>query len=456
MGTSFSTIQIKNRQQKTPEIFIELLSKYFCKKGLDLAAAENAEFSYRVAFSDESDWITICYDEQHGGANTRQIMEDTGKLAEFFKTYCIITSVWDSDFIEMRLFENSAKQGDYLWAGRHVVPDAPKMHGNQNLWESLLSKGATWGQFTEILDKSCENTFAEETFSKLAPLLGMSPKNIIRDYRGWEHTEPNNPNVHILHYRTKTDLPLLLTDGATRLKNLSGIGPCLVSDMKNYISFNNVGGISKGLSVCFLGECFKNDEVKVSELIIERLKDPKKKRNNVKYPDDYEIFSASLEKMQFSDGISGLIANIDDYVFFEGINIEHPSNKDGNKKYDSMVWDCKTIIRFTATILSGEQYILHIGVIPKENWVEGQFVYENVNLCLTNEMSYNYTKSRGSSTSQEDLAVLAKGECDNVSKITRIKAIKRLSDKSVLADIEKNTDDEDIRKAVSEKLAKLQ
>jgi hypothetical protein len=61
-----------------------------------------------------------------------------------------------------------------------------------------------------------------------------------------------------------------------------------------------------------------------------------------------------------------LIASFDDYEFFEGVNMEHPSMK-GNKGYDICSYHESTIW-FAATILSGEYHKFDLFVIPTNYW----------------------------------------------------------------------------------------
>ena len=114
MGTSFSTIQIKNKHKSEPAQFQKMFCEYMENKGLIPAADEDAELSYRLAFSDKSDWVTLCFAEDDVGS----VHEDAPKLAEMFRTHCVITSVWDSDMFELYLFGASADERDTISAGR--------------------------------------------------------------------------------------------------------------------------------------------------------------------------------------------------------------------------------------------------------------------------------------------------------------------------------------------------
>ena len=59
MGAFFSTIHIKNQKQVNIEEFTKLICKFIEKNGLISTDAENAQFTYYLAFSENSDWVTM-------------------------------------------------------------------------------------------------------------------------------------------------------------------------------------------------------------------------------------------------------------------------------------------------------------------------------------------------------------------------------------------------------------
>ncbi|MCL2020394.1 MAG: hypothetical protein FWG70_11670 [Oscillospiraceae bacterium] len=171
------------------------------------------------------------------------------------------------------------------------------------------------------------------------------------------------------------ETPLLLQEGPTRLRfEYTGH---FQHGRKSFFQFYNIGGISKGLEIFFIGDCFENDGVEISELEIKRLKKPKVGQvvgRETKYPDDYEVYNITLEKIEFPDGRFGRIVYLDDYVFFEGINLDHPcmiNNNIHSKKSSDIIQNYCTSIHYTTTVVSGLHRIL-FGVAPKSNWNEGQ------------------------------------------------------------------------------------
>jgi len=194
MGATFSTIQIRRPRQTESEQFKKLLCGYFEEKGLIPATEENAEFTYWLAFSDESSWITLGSAEYQLNA----VYADVPEIAKKLKTHCIVTSVWDSDFYELKLFGPSIKQRDVIVIGHPPVEEI-LAEGNRKLWEPLLSEGKTWGEFTEICNGSY--TLVEDVLCEIAPLLGMNPKSVTTDYDCCEEGVSGMPNVTNLYFK---------------------------------------------------------------------------------------------------------------------------------------------------------------------------------------------------------------------------------------------------------------
>lgn len=203
MGLTCSTIQIKNLQQAEPEQFKELLCKYMQTKDLIPTETEDAQVSYRIAFSDKSDWVTLSSKEQFSGENCSRNREDAQKLSQELRTYCVVADVWDSDMIGLSLFGVSVKQEESILAGRVFFEESDELSthkGTPEYWEPLFCEGVTWEQISEILNSSY--TFAEDILLDIAPLLGMEPEHMTADYRYWDEIKSDNPNVFTIHFKT--------------------------------------------------------------------------------------------------------------------------------------------------------------------------------------------------------------------------------------------------------------
>ena len=438
MGMSFSTIQIKNKQKAAPKQFQKVFCEYMEKNGFIPTDDKDAELSYCLAFSDKSDWVTLCSADDDAAA----VREDAPKLAKMLHTYCVVTSIWDSDTMELNLFGALTDERDYVLAGRppwgdDETPDLPfGGKGMQKQWEPLLVNDATWEQLKEIWN--ADYIFEEEAFSIMAPLLGMDSNNIMMDYRICEEVLPDSPNIVTLHFKhARQTVSLFLKEGPTVLK--MGTAGYPVGEENSLFNFYNTGGVGTGVCAFFVGDCIEKD-VEICEVKISRAKDPKNIRN-AKYPDDYEFFTTNLEKKEYSAGSFGYFAYANDYTFSDGINSEHPSMS-GNKMYSTksidLIFAHSSVVDYKIEVLSGLQHELRIGVAPMNNWLDGQV-----------SVTVQAFKSR------EIYTFISVTNTPDTPKPVREKKIKELTDHELLADIAENDSDSAIRQIAADRLAEL-
>lgn len=194
MGATFSTIQIKNPAQVTREQFANLLSGYFEKKGLIPTTEEDAQITYWIAFNEDNSWATL----GSGGYDLGAANKDVPEIAKELKTHCILSSVWSSDFLEIKLFGSSPIQNDKIGVGQSY-DDAKISKGNPELWEPLLVNGRTWEEVKELCDK--DYTFAEDALFDLAPLFGINPLNVTLSYNCTEIVSSDSPNIVDLYFK---------------------------------------------------------------------------------------------------------------------------------------------------------------------------------------------------------------------------------------------------------------
>ena len=184
MGTTFTTIQIRSPQPADPEQLREKLSKYMEKKGLIPTTAEKAQFSYRLAFSGDGSWATLSSPEL--GVDPDSINSEAQGLATAMKTCCIATSVFDSDFLFLYLYNAPTEQEDIVAIGdpdevsEMLGMDYTAVRGKPECWNPFLAEGKTWEQLSGVWNSS--HVFAEDALSETALLLqGMDSMNIAAD-----------------------------------------------------------------------------------------------------------------------------------------------------------------------------------------------------------------------------------------------------------------------------------
>jgi|GEM_PF-4247635 hypothetical protein len=365
MGTTFSIIQIENHQLKAEQLKKEFC-KYMKKKGLVASAKEKAEYSYRIAFSNNSNWATLCSLNLDGS----NIKDEAENLAKILGTYCIATSIWHSDMIELSLYGASSEQQDTIFAGTmpfdESSDDSAKYKGIPEKWKPLFSNGTTWRQIKDVLEN--DYTFVENMLIELAPLLGIDSKNIAADYSCIEEN-PNDFDFIELHFKSKDQA--FVKEGPTKLKMFHM--SFAVTDESHCVSFYNCGGISKGVSVILYGDCFENEEVEIGEMTLEKTISPRSPKEISNGTWEREMHSAIARKYKTPNGVAGLCFDFNNFEFHEGIDTKNSAMK--GKKGDDTIFAHSCCLRFTPTKkLAGKQRFRFV-VVPHENQLEGQTTY---------------------------------------------------------------------------------
>ena len=367
MGAFFSNIHILNRRQAKPEQIEKLLRSYMEKKDLTPALKEESQFTYYVVFSKKSDWITLSSSD----IDSSEIKTKTQKLSRYLKTACIGISVFDSDWAMLDMFDSEAKLIDSVVIGRaDEFLDEPAVNakGSPERWASLLAEGKTWEGLAKVW--GADHVFVETALEKTAPFLGMDDENITSDYSRFEE-EPNNNN-NILCLRFKTAEELFIKDGPTKLRLFHQ--SFAVSGEEHVVSFCNLGGVSKGLTVVLIGDCFKDSGIEVSDMTVEKNVRPPSPGKQSVGMDEREVHSAKPKKYDMNDGSVMLRFDFDDFQFHEGLNMKHQSMK--GKKGDDTFFSYGCHIRYTPVKnLSGKQHF-RFAVIPQNNWEAGQASYK--------------------------------------------------------------------------------
>ena len=200
MGRFFSNIQIQNNQNENREQFAKSFCKSMEKKGYISSTEDDSSLTYVLAFSENNKWITLCSADYESGGE--DVKKDVQFLAESLKTCCISTSVVDSDFAILEMYNAASTLTDMVAVGDgsgYGFDDDTEFKGRKEAWEPYLTSGSTWEQLSAIWDK--DFTFAEEALSEMAPLIGMDSENIISDYD--DISNRTDKNIMQLHFKKK-------------------------------------------------------------------------------------------------------------------------------------------------------------------------------------------------------------------------------------------------------------
>ena len=200
MGRFFSNIQIQNNRNENSEQFAKSFCKSMEKKGYISSTEDDSSLTYMLAFSENNKWITLCSPNFESGGES--VKSDVQFLAESLKTCCISTSVVDSDFSILEMYNSTSSLTDMVVVGDgsgYGFEDDTEFKGKKEAWELLLTENNTWEQLSEIWNG--DYVFTEEALSEMAPLIGMDSENIISDYD--DISNRTDKNIMQLHFKKK-------------------------------------------------------------------------------------------------------------------------------------------------------------------------------------------------------------------------------------------------------------
>ena len=159
MGRSFSSTQIYNSNRLKRGDFISFFTKEMEKTCYVPCESDQSEITYFLRFSENTKWATIASESyEHSNAF---FQADTKRIAQALNTACIMSTVVDSDFATLDLFDGGGNKKDTLIIGRadeYMSYDLRKP--SEKEWKPLLCRNCSWKELNEILDE--EYVFVEE------------------------------------------------------------------------------------------------------------------------------------------------------------------------------------------------------------------------------------------------------------------------------------------------------
>lgn len=200
MGRFFSNIQIQNNRNENIEQFKKSFCKSMEKKGYISSTKDDSSLTYMLAFSENNKWITLCSANYESGGES--VKSDVQFLAESLKTCCISTSVVDSDFSILEMYNSTSSLTDMVVVGDgsgYGFEDDTEFKGKKEAWELLLTENNTWEQLSEIWNG--DYVFTEEALSEMALLLGMDSENVLSEYD--DLSNRTDENIVELHFKKK-------------------------------------------------------------------------------------------------------------------------------------------------------------------------------------------------------------------------------------------------------------
>lgn len=173
MGNFYTCTQILNAQPLSKEDFLKKFCEAMKQEGYAVCETGEGEKEYSFSFSDEKGcrWAAL-YSESYEDGN-QKAKADTARIAGMLGTFCINTTVIDSDCAILELYDKSGSKVDNLIMGRaedYFGENIPEPE--RNAWEPLLNNGVSWEQFIEIVHG--DYVFVEDGLSKLSEIIGSN------------------------------------------------------------------------------------------------------------------------------------------------------------------------------------------------------------------------------------------------------------------------------------------
>lgn len=174
MGSFYSNIQVKNDRGR--DGFIEALNNHLLSANYEKCGVDEAELSYRLAFSEG--WVTFVRSEYR---DQPDVLEKEAKnISAVFKTKAFTTTVVDSDFAELSLYDNGDRT-DYVVIGQGDAYGLDENPADPALWKPLLKSGTAFEELSAVWET--DEVFCEDALYKSAPLFGIKPKFMVADHR---------------------------------------------------------------------------------------------------------------------------------------------------------------------------------------------------------------------------------------------------------------------------------
>ena len=207
MGNFFTSTQIFDDKMLGSKQFIDKFCKKMAEEGYETCNSDECEISYILKFADNCKWVTITSEAYEQG--NEKSKEDTGRIAKMLNTFCINTTVIDSDYAIMELYGKNGQKADTLIMGRaddYFGDDIPQP--SEKIWLPFLRSGSTWAQFSEIL--SGEYVFIEEGLRKIASVIGIDACNITFAAQAADESDNNTVFLSFRQIKAKKEKKITL------------------------------------------------------------------------------------------------------------------------------------------------------------------------------------------------------------------------------------------------------
>lgn len=137
------------------------------------------------------------------------------ELSEKLSTHVVVLSIFDSDVLEARLYNDGCEVDAFCNYPDHVGESARSLKGQPKRWESLCVQGTSWRDVRQAF-KNAEKS-PEKALVELGRVVGLDERSLYPD-----HVDRAGPAVHRLRFRNPPARRRKILEGAPQVRASSG------------------------------------------------------------------------------------------------------------------------------------------------------------------------------------------------------------------------------------------
>jgi hypothetical protein len=374
VGSFFTNVQVHTGERaaaEAREMIVEALRQWVAGAGLieDASLAdEDAERVIMIGPAGPESWIAV-YDS----ATEDQDTEKLHALAEMFSRVgaaAVSVLVHDSDILEMCLCRDGAQIDLYNSFPNYFDEDAEgraPASGEATRWGVALASGAT----PEALRVAWEtqDLFAEDTLTRVAPLLGWDSARYAVGYRYLPEIVSGLSAFTRLAFRTSTPKRRLsvVAEGPPRLVQAGGQGSLSVPVGSPFsgisTAFRNAGSQGHGLQIVLWGPALDQEIIDVREVHI---------RCGPNYAVAFETPAIPLVPGQSAEGVRLWHAVVEDIeippdVTEDALNVAMRQTGEARQRTIERLAAAQITVLLDGQALAPGEGDLYLGVTPLAN-----------------------------------------------------------------------------------------
>lgn len=281
MGNWFSNIHIRKNGAVAEEKIVKFISEWMAaQQYLPTASKMDADGAVAIIASGDCPWISV-YSDLLTFEDPKKCTEISAPMSSKLHTDVLGISCFDSDYLYLNLINIEDKTDAWIEIGSALGVGIKRRSGLA-AWKNKVSD---FPNFSENTKK--KYVFAEEFLAVIEPCLGLPA---IQSSASYEYLQDFGLDKNAKYFYFKLSNEMKAKDSTKLVSYMYSCMPCFL-DQPSVVGGINIGGESRGLSVCFLGSYVENDEITFSDVCFVKWK------NN-----QTELAPFELTKVQLSDG----------------------------------------------------------------------------------------------------------------------------------------------------------